>query len=686
MSADAIVVGAGPAGSSAAYHLASRGRSVILLDRRSFPRDKSCGDGVTRPAARLLAEMGVLDRLPDAWPIRGARIAMTGQGVRTFDYPAEEGDSGHGLTIPRLKLDAAVCAQAVAAGADLREETTATALVREGQLVTGVDVSHAGGAERLTAPIVVVANGAGSRLGRPDGTDASELGYAIRGYYDGVSELEEYLEVHMPLTDDSGLYFLPAYGWAFPVGPGRANIGVGVTRREHQANVRRLMEAFVETLRATDPRFEGMAQSGEWRGAPLRFDFVPERCAEPGLVLVGDAAGMVSPFSGEGISFALESGKLAAETIADALDAGAAAPLDLGPYVSTLRTQYAGYFETGRRMASRHTLVWRVLEGTFDDDGPLFDLIRRAAVFPEAAGQLYPSAVMQDVSGVLGSERTRLQLDSLGLGEVLIEATRKDWPHLAQLFVAGGGDPGIPFRPALLVMLAAGFGDPTRPEVPLLAGAVELGSLAAVAQASVGGRRIASDKRDWGTIFALMLSDFLLAKAMEVTGSADPEATVVIAESVAGMCEARMKQITAAAGPDGSIELHERLLGETTGELFALACRVGARAAAADAGATAALEAYGRELGTAYQVAEDCRKLAGVPTLFGQPAERASGGSTNTVTRLGGDAGRAEELARDHAARARAALEPLPEGGLREALGRLADYVVTAGEGGRVAK
>ena len=686
MTVDAIVVGAGPAGASAAYHLARRGRSVVLLERRSFPRDKSCGDGITRPAVRILREMGVLDRLPDAWPVRGARIEMTDHGARTFDYPTSDEDSGSGLTIPRLDLDNAVCMEAVAAGAELWERTAATALVRHGDRVVGVEVTRGQERQRLSAPIVVVANGAASRLTGGAGAEAAELGYAIRGYYDGIEGLEDYLEVHMPLTDPSDCYFLPAYGWAFPLGGGRANIGVGVTKREHRANVRRLMESFVAMLRTTDPRFEGMAESGSWRGAPLRFDFVPELCVEPGVVKVGDAAGMVSPFSGEGISFALESGKLAAETIADALESGQAPPLDLSPYVSSLRTQYAGYFETGRRLAARHTLVWRVLEGTFDNDGPMFDLIRRAAVFPEAAGQLYPSAVMQDVSGLLGGERYRLQLDTLGLGEVLIEATRTEWPHLAQLFVSSGGDPGVPFRPALLVLLAAGFGESARAGVSLTAGAVELGSLAAVAQASIGGPPRTPRDRNWGTVFALMLADFLVAKALEVSNSADSANTVEIADSVASMCEARIRLLALAGDPELTIEQHEELLAGTTGELFSLACRVGAKTAGAAPEATAALERYGRFLGVAYQIGEDCRKLAGVPSLFGQPAHRPSGGTTNTVTRLGGSADRAYARAQEHAERARTALEPLPESELRGVLERLAGYVVTADGSALVAK
>ena len=111
-------------------------------------------------------------------------------------------------------------------------------------------------------------------------------------------------------------------------------------------------------------------------GAPLRFDFHPDRCAAPGLLLVGDATGMISPFTGEGIGYALESGRLAAETVDDALNRSKDSDLNLSAYPAALGRQFTGYFETGRQSARRYQLIWHVLESTFQNETPLFDICR----------------------------------------------------------------------------------------------------------------------------------------------------------------------------------------------------------------------------------------------------------------------------------------------------------------------
>jgi flavin-dependent dehydrogenase len=117
-----------------------------------------------------------------------------------------------------------------------------------------------------------------------------------------------------------------------------------------------------------------MRSCGAWTGAPLRRDFAPERCAAPGLLLVGDAAGLISPFTGEGISYALDSGRCAAEIVDEALAHGKIG--DLSAYGRRLGAQYAGYFELGRESVKRYTLLWQVLDSTFASDKPLFAMIR----------------------------------------------------------------------------------------------------------------------------------------------------------------------------------------------------------------------------------------------------------------------------------------------------------------------
>ena len=261
----------------------------------------------------------------------------------------------------------------------------------------------------------------------------------------------------MPLTDPTDRYILPSYGWVFPTSPTTANIGVGVFERGHGVSVRELMDRFLNDLKGTGDRFRTMRPVGNWRGAPLNFAFQPERCVAPGLVLVGDAAGLISPFTGEGISYALESGKLAAEAIHRNLREDGATP-DLSDYTLMLEKRYSGYFEMGRHSARRYIFFWHVLESTFHNDRPLFQLVRKAALFPEVIGESSPSQLLDDVSGLIDRGGLQVREELLAVGEILLHSIRKDWPFLARLSASGHGDPGVPFRPALLLLLIGALG------------------------------------------------------------------------------------------------------------------------------------------------------------------------------------------------------------------------------------
>jgi menaquinone-9 beta-reductase len=719
MNPEVIVVGAGPGGSATAFHLARRGRRVLLLERETFPRDKSCGDGLTRAAVRLLAEIGVLPDLSGAPRIRGARILMRGRGSRDFLYPEQLGDPNHGLVVPRLKLDHAICRRAVAAGAKLWEGARVTRLINEAGAVVGVEIDHFGQQKQLRAPVVVAADGATSRLARQSGLvlkSTRRLGYAIRGYYDQIEELPELLEIYTPLLDPTDRYLLPSYGWIFPTGPTSANIGVGLFERAHGANVRELFERFLETLHRDDPRFRQARLCGQWLGAPLHFDFEPSRCMAAGLLLVGDAAGMISPFTGEGIGYAIEAGKLAAETIDGQLRPGATTTPDLSEYAERLGQAYTGYFEAGRHSARRYLLIWHVLESTFHNDRPLFDICRQAALFPEGIGESYVTALLEDISPLFEQQGFPLRADLFAIGEVLSNKVRRDWPFLTRLSAIQPDDPGIPFRPALLLLLAAYLGNPRREELMLVGAAVELGYLAMLAQTSVVEEldgQIVDGQRpaNWGNMFALMIGDFLLSKAYEVSAQVGPQISHEIATALARACEGRVLELRNAHNLAQTEADHLMMLEHKTGTLFALPCRLGAMLSDVPISIVEALTGYGRELGIAFQLADDVRSITAQASKFGKitasdPREgmyglavlRALQGDTATEMRsllsrmVEGDDVQAEvvalvrrsgatdsalELAHIHARRAQAALESLPNGPARQALNRLADYVVS---------
>lgn len=608
MDADVIVVGAGPAGASAAYHLARRGRHVLLLDRTAFPRDKSCGDAVTRAGVALLAEMGALELLPSAWSVRGLRVTMRGHAPREFRDAAATGQDG--LVVPRAMLDAVLVRLAVAAGAELRQRVRARRLIREDGAVRGVEA----GGRPLRAPVVIAADGAASALSRQaslTATPRGRLGYALRVYVEGVPGLDDLLEFAAPLTGTGTRHWLPSYGWAFPTGPTSANVGVGLVERVPDARTDHLLAAFMAELRAGDPRFGGMRPAGPRRGAPLRFDFSPQRCWAPGLLLAGDAAGMVSPFTGEGISFALESGKLAAEVADERLDD----PDDLSRYARGLSGRFQGYFETGRHAAERHRLVWHVLDDTFDSERPIFALVRRAALAPEGMVGFESPGVLTDARRLL-DPATGVAAQLVEVGEVLAATVRPDWPFLTRLPALSSGAYQISVRPALMALLASRFGDRRRPELTSLAAAIELAGLAGLAQSGVPDRP-ADDRPNWGTMFAVLAADVMLARALQLC--LDGGLVQELARIVEETCTARMSELRAGRHPSPGDRLgHMARTGPAA--LFAAAGELGARASGADDAVAATLREIGRSLGLCLQLADDAARLLGGTDRLGRDA------------------------------------------------------------------
>jgi geranylgeranyl reductase family protein len=707
--ADVIVVGAGPAGSAAAYHLAQLARRVILIDRYSFPRDKSCGDGLTVPAVRLLDEMGVLARLRDAQRVSAARVMMRGRAARDFRYPDEADGGGHGLVVPRFVLDEAICRAASDAGADFRAEMTATRLIRDDGVVVGVETLRRGVVRELRSQVVIAADGASSRL-RGEVQPDSTLGFAIRGYYDDIDGLSDLLELYMPLRDVTDRYLLPSYGWVFPISATAANIGVGLFERTRGESVRVLFDRFVFDLRERDPRFARARQCGAWRGAPLRFDFAPERALAPGLVFVGDAAGLISPFTGEGISYALESGKLAAETVDAAIRRGA--PHDLREYEMALEQRYAGYFEMGRHGATRYRLVWRLLESTFDNEKPLFRICRRAVLFPEAVGNVRASDITDDVDPLIARGRMRVREDLLAVGEILIAAVRRDWPFLLRFTAGGHGNPGVPFRPALLLLLASYYGDPRRRTLINAAAAIELGYAAAIAHVSVGDESSGpSTRANWGNMLAVMIGDYLLSKACDLTAEIGSACTLTIARALSRVAEARACELRRRGRKRFTDDTYVSLLGEKVATLFSLPCALGADLSGAGQKVVAALTEYGNALGLAFGLADEVREIRGGVSELGlavNPDVRNGGFSLpllkamrkrtagaelrhivkgplmeDDVVRLHAlvdQTGACEDvtlLAEQHAFRAQSALRDLPNDPVRQTLERLTRYALT---------
>ncbi|MFB9836295.1 geranylgeranyl reductase family protein [Actinoallomurus acaciae] len=376
--ADVIVVGAGPAGSAAAYHLAQAGLDVLLLEKTVFPREKVCGDGLTPRATRQLLRMGV-DLDAPGW-IRNKGLRIIGGGVRMeLPWPDLSSYPDYGLVRTRMDFDQILAERAVAAGAKLRMNTSVTEpILDDTGRITGVLAKTPDGETRFSAPLVVAADGNSTRLSLAMGLrkrDDRPMGVAVRRYYTSPRHDDDYLESWLELWDGERL--LPGYGWVFGVGDGTSNVGLGLLNTSDafkNVDYRALLRSWLAGMPEEWGYVEENA-TGPVRGAALPMGFNRTPHYTRGLLLVGDAGGMINPFNGEGIAYAMESAEMAAEIIVQALGRPTAAQRELAlhDYPQVLKQAYGGYYTLGRifvkaigdprlmKFATRHGLPHPVL-------------------------------------------------------------------------------------------------------------------------------------------------------------------------------------------------------------------------------------------------------------------------------------------------------------------------------------
>ncbi|MFN8034962.1 MAG: geranylgeranyl reductase family protein [Acidimicrobiia bacterium] len=348
---DVLIIGAGPSGAAAAYWLAERGRRVLLVEKKRFPRDKTCGDGLTPRAVRQLDDMGLGEALADHHRFDGLR-SIAHDLTLELRWPDHPEFPSHGYVVRRRDLDRMVADRAVKAGATLWPASEAVRPIVERGLVTGAAVHRreSGTTQRVRARYLVVADGANSRFGRELGAARNRrypLGMAVRGYFTSPYHDEPWIESHLDLRDRQGCH-LPGYGWIFPVGDGTVNVGVGLLSTFFgwkSINTSHLMDAFVETA----PKRWGISPEtscGAPTGGKLPTGGSVMPKTGPTWLVVGDAGGSINPFNGEGISYAYETGRLAAETLDLALASGDG--LALRRYEQQLDDVYGLYFKVAR--------------------------------------------------------------------------------------------------------------------------------------------------------------------------------------------------------------------------------------------------------------------------------------------------------------------------------------------------
>ncbi|MGH9063902.1 MAG: geranylgeranyl reductase family protein [Acidimicrobiales bacterium] len=406
---DALVVGAGPSGSSCAYWLAEAGWDVCVVERKHFPREKTCGDGLTPRAVRQLEDMGLGPSLAGHHHRYEGLRAIAGGQTLELTWPAHPDFPSYGYVVRRAELDTLVAERAAKAGATVRQGVEATAPLTLDGAARGAEVRTDGGARaQVAARYVIVADGANSRLGRALGATRERrwpMGLAIRGYYRSPRAGERFIESHLDLRDRDGSV-LPGYGWVFPLGDGRVNVGVGLlstSARWKSVNTTHLMDAFVAGAPPSWQLSEATS-CGPPTGGKLPMGLAVGPHVGPAHLVVGDAGGSINPFNGEGIAYAYETGRLAAFAVGQALATGD--PAALAGYQERLSETYGLYYKVARAFVGiiGHPQLMRALVGTGMHSRSLMEWVLRIMANLLRPDELGPAeAAYRAVAAVAGA-------------------------------------------------------------------------------------------------------------------------------------------------------------------------------------------------------------------------------------------------------------------------------------------
>ncbi|RZS43062.1 flavin-dependent dehydrogenase [Herbihabitans rhizosphaerae] len=615
---DVAVIGTGPAGCSAAARLAGAGLDVVLIGHRPDPEDgptvlvssvatahlESCGitiDAVRTEVVEVVAQAR-------AQPAR-------------IDFPS--------VTVNRGDFVAHLYDSAVARGARVvTARSTDTHPSPDGVVVALDDGEH------IIARHVVLATGAGQTGSR---------GIARTQLFRGVDTACPALHLSTPSDHDPGGDRLAV--WVLPAGANTAAITVVSPTGADEDD---LIDRALAIVAERDPRFAGAEAIGVATSGPIDTGF-DEAAARDGHVLaVGDAAGLVNPFTGEGITHAVESALVAAAAIEEHPDS---AELALRRFAREMTGRFAGRTDLSRAATRRYHFAWRTLTAAVDSDHPFLVKGRRAMVAPEGVSAVADPALLD----LDGPERITVGPFLLACDEVLLSSLRSKWPFLARLATSGDTITRRRLRPAILFGAGVLAGTDTL-DVTLapLAAAIELASLAALAFVGTPPAE-ASDgtHTDWATTSVLLGGDFLLAEASRLVARHSPAYSFTFAEWLDELVATRTGRLTAGTPA-----------ADVFASIFEFPLRIGAAAGDCSPAVAEELRSIGTELGGAFLRADEALALRGertrleigIDSLVGQGISELSADEVADPPRT---ADRLTVECHAHADRALATLTPL---------------------------
>ncbi len=619
--AEVAVIGAGPAGAAAAAKLAQLGHDVVLIDKDLFPRDKPCGDGLTRSAVALLQKLGLEGIAEYGQPIEGLRVFNDFSQVEFKSYKPRPDRPKHALCVPRLTLDKKLLDVAVASGARfINAQVDGPVFLDE--RADAVMLKQNGASSQIKAKFFIAADGATSRMRRQSGL-AKQIyatsAYAVRQYCTTENSLDPFFDVYMPLqlagTGHVG------YGWVFPIQQRLANIGVSCYRGPgvEFASINHVLTSFMAELNDRDDKRLGSIKGiGSPLGSPVGMNFSPDQCQVKNIIFVGDAARTTDPLNGEGITYALHGGEMAAHLIDKSIRRGT----ELTTFGTQIETRFPRLGQdisvitrSVQRSLKRKNVTSVIDDLHAPDRGMLIASIMRLMATSGSEPDIRITPVWQLASeyntayAVLIEETNRRALIEL----------RTTFPFATELLHGKTQDHAGPVYATTLILCAQTVTAEDTDDVINAALALELLALFNVFTSQVVNKTGSNAVRI-NNSFSVLLADFAVSRALCSIAKLGAGASKAFGSTESSLSEGQMLEVEDLYNIERSPERYFEAIESKTASLLEFSARLGAELAGVKGSAVSQFERYGRNLGMAFQISDDLVDLLVGDEVTDKPA------------------------------------------------------------------